>query len=525
LEMLSEYVTIGIHNSRLYEEIRGTRDFLQSIAQNSADAIVTADVRGWVTYFSPGAEEMFGYRAEEIVGQPVAAYYRSGAEEARAVMERLGAEGRIKNYETAFLAKDGRWVEVNTSISLLRDASQAVVGTVGVMKDITERKRVEEELQRQREARVQSEKVAVMGSMLAGVAHELNNPLGLILGHITLFRETAGDGPLLQRVDKIDQAAQRCARIVKNFLALALQRPPERQRVQLNQVVREAVELLAYQLRVDNVEVTRNLAKDLPVLWADPHQLHQVVVNLISNAHQAMRQSAPPRRLILNTLFDREQGQVSFEVVDTGPGIPPESQLRIFEPFFTTKPVGQGTGLGLSLCQGFVQSHGGSIRVESQPERGTSFLIQLPVIEPPEAELGAAEVEAPPPPRGKTILVVDDEAEIAGLLAEMLRADGHQVETAADGAVALVRLQERTYEVILCDVRMPELDGPGLYRELERCHPGLRERVIFITGDELGPETREFLEVTRAPRLGKPFDRQDVRRAIEWVLGASEEIQ
>ncbi|MFQ5520719.1 MAG: PAS domain S-box protein, partial [Candidatus Methylomirabilia bacterium] len=236
-QVFADQAALALERARLYEEIRDTRDFLQSIAENSADAIVTADVRGRVTYFSPGAEEMFGYQAEEILGQPVAAYYRSGAEEARAVMERLGAEGRIKNYETAFLAKDGRWVEVNTSISLLRDASQAIVGTVGVMKDITERKRVEEELQRQREARVQSEKVAVMGSMLAGVAHELNNPLGLILGHITLFRETAGDAPLVQRMDKIAQAAQRCARIVKNFLALARQHPPERQRVQLNQVV------------------------------------------------------------------------------------------------------------------------------------------------------------------------------------------------------------------------------------------------------------------------------------------------
>ncbi|MFQ5520992.1 MAG: sensor histidine kinase, partial [Candidatus Methylomirabilia bacterium] len=207
-----------------------------------------------------------------------------------------------------------------------------------LQKDITERKRVEEELRRQREARARSEKMAAMGSMLAGVAHELNNPLAVVLGHLEILRRTAGDGSLTQRVDKIGQAAQRCARIVKNFLALARQQPTEYRRVQLSQVVEGAVELLAYQLRVDNVEVTRNLAKNAPVLWADPHQLHQVVVNLITNAHQAMHQSASPRRLTLTTRYHREQRQVSLVVGDTGPGIPLELRSRIFEPFFTTKP-------------------------------------------------------------------------------------------------------------------------------------------------------------------------------------------
>ncbi|MFQ5899412.1 MAG: response regulator, partial [Candidatus Methylomirabilia bacterium] len=198
----------------------------------------------------------------------------------------------------------------------------------------------------------------------------------------------------------------------------------------------------------------------------------------------------------------------------------PEIRSRIFDPFFTTKPPGEGTGLGLSLCQGLVESHGGSIRVESEPGRGAVFLIELPVVAPPVAEPGAGAVEASPRLHGKTILVVDDEQEMAGLLAEMLSADGHQVDTAADGAMALDKLRERAYDVIVGDIRMPTLDGPGLYRELERCHPELSRRIIFITGDELGPETREFLDTTGAPKLGKPFDQEDLRRAVERVLRA-----
>jgi signal transduction histidine kinase len=365
---------------------------------------------------------------------------------------------------------------------------------------------------------LQTEKVATMGELLAGVAHELNNPLSVIAGQTALLRETVGAGPLGTRAEKIAKAAERCARIVKNFLALARQHPPERQHVRLNQVIEEAVELLAYPLRVDNVEVKRELAEDLPVLWADPHQLHQVVVNLVSNAHHAMRGNPPPRRLTLATRSDLLQGRVSLEVADTGPGIPPAIQARIFEPFFTTKPPGQGTGLGLSLCQGIVEAHGGTMRVESPSGQGAVFRIELPVMAPPVAVPEARTAEGLPPLRDKAILVVDDEPEIAEVLADLLSLDGHQVETAGSGAIALDKLRERAYDVILSDIRMPGLDGPGLYRELARNHAGLVRRFIFITGDILSPETREFLEQNGTPSLSKPFVSDDVRRIVQQVL-------
>jgi CheY-like chemotaxis protein len=293
--------------------------------------------------------------------------------------------------------------------------------------------------------------------------------------------------------------------------------------VQLNQVSQEAVELLAYPLRVDNVEVRLDLAPDLPVLWADPHQLHQVIVNLITNAHQAMREVPPPRRLTLTTRSDPAQGRVALTVADTGPGISAEIRSRIFEPFFTTKPPGQGTGLGLSLCQGIVEGHVGSIRVESEPGRGAIFRIELPVEATPVTVPEAPAAEALPPLRGKAILVVDDEPEVAGVLADLLAADGHHVGTVANGARALDKIQEGAYDLILSDMRMPELDGPGLYRELERRYPDLRRRVIFITGDTLGQETLEFLGQTGAPSLNKPFVLEEVRRVVQRALRAERE--
>jgi two-component system NtrC family sensor kinase len=306
---------------------------------------------------------------------------------------------------------------------------------------------------------------------------------------------------------------------VKNFLALARQHPMQRQRVDINSVVREAVELLAYSLRVDTVDVSQNLASDLPVLWGDADELHQVVVNLISNAQQAMRSSASPRKLAITTRHSGDR--ITLEVADTGPGIPAEVRSRIFEPFFTTKPPGQGTGLGLSLCQSIVERHQGVISVESTPGHGATFTVEIPVGVPPDEVESATRRDTPPlPARRYRILVVDDEADVAELLAEMLAADGHEVDTAGNGAQALARIRERSYEFVFCDMRMPELDGPGLYHQVKQSRPELLNRWIFLTGDALGPDTTVFLDRTRTPTLTKPFGFDDLRRVLVQVAPA-----
>src|SRR2546425_1430019 len=225
---------------------------------------------------------------------------------------------------------------------------------------------------------LQSEKIATMGSLLAGVAHELNNPLAVVLGQSHLLRETVQDPRTIVRAEKLKAAADRCVRIVRNFLALARQQAPERGDVPLNQVVRDAAELLAYELRTDNVEVSLCLAEDLPILWADGHQLHQVLVNILANAHHALRQGTARRQLSIATRSDHASQRVHLEITDPGPGIPAEIRAKIFEPFFTTKPAGQGTGLGLSLCRGIIEEHGGAISGASEAGRGPPFAITRP---------------------------------------------------------------------------------------------------------------------------------------------------
>jgi two-component system sensor histidine kinase/response regulator len=375
-----------------------------------------------------------------------------------------------------------------------------------------------EEIVRERTARLlQSEKVATMGSLLAGVAHELNNPLAVLTGHAQLLRETAEDAALVRRASKILEAADRCVRIVRSFLSLARQRTPERSSVSMNQVIAQAIELLAYELKTSDVEVIRELEPELPHVWADAHQLHQVIVNLVANAYQALRRHPQPRRIAIRTRYDAGHRCLLIEVADTGPGIPPEVQTKIFEPFFTTKPSGEGTGLGLSLCRGIIEEHGGAIDVASGTGQGTRFVITLPIVAMPSDAANGETRESVPHVSPRRVLLVDDEAELAAIVAEAISRDGHQVNIALNGAIALEMIERVAYDVIVSDTKMPQMDGEGFYAELGRRRPGLRERIIFVTGDVLSREKREFLERTGRPFLEKPCDLNELRRLVQRV--------
>jgi PAS domain S-box-containing protein len=384
--------------------------------------------------------------------------------------------------------------------------------------DISEIKRAEDVLRHQQEALHQSEKLAALSGLLASVAHELNNPLAALMVQSDLLREQATESDLTEMVTEIHQSAVRCERIVRNFLTLARPNTPERTRVQLNDVIQEALQLLRYTLQLDEIDVIQRLADDLPVLWGDPHQLHQVVVNLLTNAHQALRETPPPHQIILTTEYDAAQQAVRLEVLDTGPGIPLALQARIFEPFFTTKPAGVGTGLGLPLCQSIIAGHEGTLRLESLPGHGARFVVTLPVAVEPHPEPAVPEPLPSTLVTGKAILVIDDEVGTAKALVRLFHRDGHSVDTAADGHLALAQLQKQPYDLILCDLRMPKLDGPGLYRTLAQDQPQLLPRFIFVTGDTLSPAAKTFLEESHAPYLVKPFHAEEVRRIVQQAL-------
>ena len=519
---LADHAAVAVENARLYRRLRQeleARERLTAILDATTDLVAIADLSGRLLYLNDAGQALLGLPADAALGHPIAGLV---PERLRPVVQdeilptllRAG----LWTGEAVLLARDGREVPVSVVAVAHRAADGAVEFLSAIVRDMTERRRTEAELRRQREALYQTEKLATMGTVLAGVAHELNNPLTAVTGYANLLRQDLAGTPSATRAENIAHAADRCASIVRNFLALARKHPPERQRVRLNDIARDAAELLAYHLRVDSIEVGLDLEEGMPTLWADPHQLHQVVVNLITNARDELRKAPAPRRLTLRTRADAVRGRLSLDVEDTGPGIAVEIRDRIFEPFFTTKPVGQGTGLGLSLCHGIVEGHGGTLALVSEPGQGAVFRVELPVVAPP-ATKDRRGIDAGPTVTGKRILVVDDERLVLQLLGEMLGADHHTVDTVGDGTQALERLRQSSYDLILSDVRMPYLDGPGLYRALERRIPELCRRFVLMTGDVLSAEIQTFLEQTGVPGLSKPFDRSEVRRVIQRIAG------
>jgi phosphoglycerate-specific signal transduction histidine kinase len=287
--------------------------------------------------------------------------------------------------------------------------------------------------------------------------------------------------------------------------------------VQLEEVVENALDLAGYGLRTAGIEIVRELDPDLPHVWGDSDQLHQVITNLIVNAQQALMHAAHARRLWVRTL--QRDGEVVLEVEDNGPGMAPEVQKRVFEPFFTTKPQGVGTGVGLSVCLGIVTAHEGRIAVRSEPGRGTCFSVALPLHLDAATGPGPAAVPVAMTPAPGRVLVVDDEPEIAELVAEHLRRDGLTVEIVSSGRLALARLKNQTFDVIVSDLRMPDLDGRALVDALREQHPELARRVVLITGDALGADFGDVSRELSLPVFEKPLDigalRGQVRRFLE----------
>ena len=370
---------------------------------------------------------------------------------------------------------------------------------------------------------VQSEKLSAVGEFVAGVAHELNNPLAAVMGFSELLKGADVDEKQKRHLDLIFKSSQRCQKIVQSLLSFARRHQPERKPVSVNKLIEDVLEIVAYQLRSSNVEVVCRLAANLPLVLADGHQVQQVLLNLLNNARQAIEGHQAGGRIILTT--ERAGACIHISLQDNGPGIAEENIKRIFDPFFTTKEVGKGTGLGLSLCYGLIKEHGGNIHVTSQPGHGATFTIELPATEGTSAADSAAKpIDAAinrQEGAGKKILLVDDE----DILLEMIRDDllrhGYEVISANNGEMALRELHGQKVDAICCDIKMPGLNGTQLYEWIRAGRPEYARRIVFMTGDVINPTLQMFLEQSQLTCLNKPFALRDLRQAIKNVLPGS----
>jgi len=443
-----------------------------------------------------------------------------------AFLERLREEGTVSDYLLRMRRLDGSvvWVEVTARAEEGR-RGERTLRVESLVRDVSERKKLDDQSRDLYQQLLQAEKMAALGQTISGVAHELNNPLATILSWAERLAEKTLDDTARRGVDVILGEAERAARIVRNLLTFARKRQSTRTMIELNAVVRETLTLRSYDQRLMNISLVTALAPALPQVFADAHQIQQVLLNLIINAEQAMLMANGRGSLVIRTWHDVDRDCVGLEVTDDGPGVPVDVKNKIFDPFFTTKEVGKGTGLGLTVAYAIVQEHGGRIRVASPSPaddggegRGARFIVELPLTAPETAV--EAETAAPPTEnvRGASVLLVEDDTALATAVAESLTVAGLMVDHAEDGEQALSRVRNNTYDLVICGLKMPRVDGMTLYRAMTAATPALSRRVIFVTGDVAGTDAERFLDESGCRWLAKPFRLADLLRAVRETL-------
>ncbi len=403
---------------------------------------------------------------------------------------------------------------------------QSMINSIGftvLVEDISRRVKAERERERLRERLAQSEKLSAIGLFVSGAAHELNNPLTGVLGYSQLLREKHNGTPLAQDLGKIADGASRCKTILENLMVFARGVKPRKTMVDLNELLIETSSEWQDRLRAAGAELVLDLSPDFPMTLADPDQARQAIGHIVDNAVKALAESRAGRKE-LAVSSRAVSGRIRVEFADTGAGIPEDVIRKVFDPFFTTREVGCGTGLGLSAAHGIMAAHGGRITAANRPGGGAMVAIEFPIVDGRAGvERGATEATGVEPQEAqrRRILVVDDEAVVVELLADILETDQHQIDAAGNGLEGLRKIRSDDYDLVIIDLRMPDMTGQQLYDELARQRPEMLSRLLFVTADRVSPDVAGFLERVGNPCLTKPFSVQSVVETVQAMLAGN----
>ncbi len=462
---------------------------------------------GKIIYCPPASRERFGDLTTTL------GFFLS-PEHRQTYLKDLLPTGHLDNYPVRFRKQDGSIMEGLTSARVIDLKGEKVI--VSSTRDMTEHYAMQAELEKQRELALQNEKLSALGALLAGVAHELNNPLSIVVGYALMLQDKMDDPVLQRRVERIGQAAERCTRIVRTFLAMARQRPTEIEHCSINELLEIAVEVAGYGLRSIGADLRLNLAPDLPHVAVDGDQIVQVFTNLIVNAEHAVRHLGENGQVTLISRLSEDKKSVVVDVQDNGEGISNDIQKRIFEPFFTTKDVGAGTGIGLAFCHRIIDTHGGKLLVHSQPGHGACFQVTLKASDEG-AQISQQDQTRPDQNTGLRVLSIDDEVSVTELISDILQDAGYHVTTCNAPLEALNLLQKQTFDAVISDMRMPGMDGAEFLKEVRRLSPDHVKRLGFVTGDAMSDEVHKFLENSNRPALEKPITPHNLIAFIETL--------
>ncbi len=488
------------------ENLKQTRDKLQLIYDGINDYIFLLEPDCTIVEVNKAFLDKYGYEEQDVIGKKCYELVYGCND----VINECRGNHIETPYRHRTTTKDSRIVD--RYIFPIHDSKGALVNRIEYIRDITEETTLKEQL-------AQAEKLSSLGEILSGIAHELNNPLTGVLGYCELLQETSNDKGIKEQLDKINDAALRCKKIIENLLSFARQHKIEKIQCNINDIIKKTLELKVYQLRMDNIEVLTDLYPHLPFTMADPYSIQQVFLNLINNAHISMVEKKTQGTLSIKT--EHVNGLIRIIISDTGVGISEENMPKIFNPFFSTREVGSGTGLGLSISYGIIKEHNGKIYTSSKPGEGSSFFIELPV-EPQKTITASPSVEitgdnrepVPLQVKKKSILVVEDESSIADIIKTVIDGLGLEADTTENALTAIDKLRQKDYDLIISDMKMPNMDGKGLFRELQNIKPQLLNRIVFITGDLVNPDTKKFFDEHACNVLAKPFTPSDIKKII-----------
>ncbi|MEW9805749.1 ATP-binding protein [Mesorhizobium marinum] len=511
-------MAIGAAIERSLSDAHVSEIIRQTMLQSSLDAIIVIDETASIVEFNPAAERMYGFRRADILGKDmietiVPHFYRKGYTTGAGYMAGRGAPMIGQRMETVTQTAAGEIFPIELTVTEMHVAERRFF--FGSIRDLREKRRAEEEINRQRERLHQNEKMAAMGSLLAGVSHELNNPLAVVVAQSTLLHEFAPDQQTKLRAEKVRAAAERCGRIVKSFLGMVRLHPTVPAETDLNSAVRGALEVTAYGVRSSGVAINTEFADGpMPVL-ADADHITQVAANFLVNSQHALAAQNGERRITVKT-FRVSDGIVGFSVEDTGPGIPEAIRHRIFDSYFTTKPVGVGTGIGLSISKAIIERHKGSIRFEEVVPNGARFIVELPAFAGRRANVVQQEARS----TGlRNALIIDDEPDVAASLSDILELMGIKSRVITAWGSAEEALAGYNPDIVFSDLRMPEASGITILRKLTALRPDIGRRFVLVTGDMVGAraEIGALAPHERPLVLEKPFSTLDVRSALAAI--------